>query len=163
MKAFAKCAFAALIMCTWQVAPGLAGGMKDQLVGTWMVVSNVEDWDNGKKKMEWGPDLKGFLMLDAGGHYSFQMGVGDRPKSQGNPSDDPKGKYVGYIGSYSVDDDSKMLLLNVERCTSPNLEGGIQKRVIVSLNDSELVYKAAEPIKAGDHAIVPTLTFKKLR
>jgi Lipocalin-like domain len=157
-----KCAFAALTLSAWEAGPVLADGLKDQLVGTWTVVSNVETWDDGKK-VEWGPDLKGMLILDGSGHYSFQMGIGDRPKSKGNPADDPKGKYVGYIGNYSVDDAGKLLSLAVDRSTSPNIEGINQNRIIVSVSDTELVYKAAEPIKAGDHTFVPTLTFKKLK
>jgi Lipocalin-like domain len=158
----AKVSAAALLLATLVTSPGIAAGMKDQLVGTWLLVSNVEKWDDGKK-VEWGPDIKGTLMIDASGHYSFQMGVGGRPKSKGNPADDPKGKYVGYIGNYEVNDSDKLLSLSVERSTSPNLEGGVQKRKILSLSDTDLVYMAAEPIKAGDHTIVPTLTFKRAK
>jgi Lipocalin-like domain len=158
----AKVSAAALLLATLVTSPGMAAGLKDQLVGTWLLVSNVETWDDGKK-VEWGPDIKGTLMIDASGHYSFQMGVGGRPKSKGNPADDPKGKYVGYIGNYEVNDGDKLLSLSVERSTSPNLEGGVQKRKILSLSDTDLVYMAAEPIKAGAHTIVPTLTFKRAK
>jgi Lipocalin-like domain len=158
----AKVSAAALLFAALAASPGMAAGLTDQLVGTWMVVSNVETWDDGKK-VEWGPDIKGTLMIDASGHYSFQMGVGDRPKSKGNPADDPKGKYIGYIGNYEVNDGDKLLSLSVERSTSPNLEGGVQKRKILSLSETELVYSAADPIKAGDHTFVPTLTFKKAK
>jgi Lipocalin-like domain len=134
----AKMSAAAMLFSIFAASPSMAASMKDQLVGTWLLVSNIETWDDGKK-VAWGPDIKGTLMMDAAGHYSFQMGVGGRPKSKGNPADDPKGKYMGYIGNYDVNDGEKLLSLSVERCTSPNLEGGMQKRKILSLSETDLV------------------------
>jgi Lipocalin-like domain len=150
----------ALLALIALAAPANAG-LKEQLVGTWMVESNTEAWDNGDKKT-WGPDFKGMLMFDAAGHYSFQMGVGGRPKSKGNPADEPKGKYVGYFGAYEVDEASNTFTLKVERCTSPNLEGSAQKRIVTAIDGAHMTYKAAQPIMAGEHKIVPTLELKKL-
>ncbi len=58
--------------------PAAAQTLKDQLVGSWTLVSNTEEYADGSKVV-WGPDAKGSLMLDKNGQYSLQIGVGGAP------------------------------------------------------------------------------------
>jgi hypothetical protein len=61
--------------------------LKDQLVGTWTLVS-VEDINpNGTKKQYHGANPRGILMLDAGGRYAWVEGPSDRPKLKGSRAD----------------------------------------------------------------------------
>ena len=50
------------------VVPATAQSLKDQLIGTWSMESNVEEYADGKK-VSWDPSLKGIVMYDAGGRF----------------------------------------------------------------------------------------------
>ena len=54
--------------------------LKEQLVGSWTVVSQEETAPNGTKAQPYGANPKGVLILDAGGRYSAALGRPDRPK-----------------------------------------------------------------------------------
>jgi Lipocalin-like domain len=136
--------------------------LKDQLTGTWSLVSNTEDYDN-MEQVVWGPDVRGMLILDGDGHYSFQMGVGGRPPSVGNPAEDPKGKYIGYFGNYEVNEKTKTLIFKIDRSTSANFDGKEQLRAIVSLDDKNMTYKAVKSIPGKYGPFIPTLVWKRLK
>jgi hypothetical protein len=58
--------------------------LKDQLVGTWTLVSFEDINPNGTKKQYLGANPRGILMLDAGGRYAAMFGPSDRPKLKGS-------------------------------------------------------------------------------
>ena len=62
------------------------GSLKDQLVGTWTLVSQELTPLNGTKRQIANP--KGTLMFDAGGRYAYVLVRGDRLKyrSPGAPT-----------------------------------------------------------------------------
>jgi Lipocalin-like domain len=154
-------AAAVLASLTAFAADGQAA-IKDQIVGAWSLVSNTEDYEN-MEQVVWGPDVRGMLILDADGHYSFQMGVGGRPMSKGNPAEDPKGKYMGYFGNYEIDETNKTLILKIERSTSANFDGKEQLRTIVSLDDDNMTYKAVKSIPGKYGPFIPTLVWKRYK
>jgi hypothetical protein len=43
--------------------------LKEQLIGTWTLVSNDNVAPDGTKRQLYGPNPKGILVLDTGGHY----------------------------------------------------------------------------------------------
>src|SRR6516164_3089137 len=58
-----------------------AQSLKHQLVGSWRIVQNCEEFLDGKKNCTpFGANMKGLLMFDANS-FSFQMIGGDRGKS----------------------------------------------------------------------------------
>jgi Lipocalin-like domain len=54
--------------------------LKEQLVGTWMLVSAEVTPLTGAKRQDFGANAKGILILDAGGRYAAMIGDSDRPK-----------------------------------------------------------------------------------
>ena len=125
-----------------------AKAMKDQLVGTWVLVSADEVGKDGSRKPNFGPNPKGTMMFDANGRYSAMLMSSSRPKfsagnrSKGTPEENAttvRGS-LAYYGTYSVDEASKTLISNVEGSTFPNSEGQQQKRTIISLTANELKY-----------------------
>jgi len=54
--------------------------LKDQLVGTWTLVSLENILPDGKKQEPYGAKPKGILMFDANGHYSIMHVPADRKK-----------------------------------------------------------------------------------
>jgi hypothetical protein len=69
--------------------------LKEQLVGTWTLVSIEETGPNGTKQQYFGANPRGILMLDAGGRYAQVWGRADRPKFKAsNPRlDTPAAEY----------------------------------------------------------------------
>jgi hypothetical protein len=63
--------------------PGSAIGqeksLKDQIVGTWILVS-TETMTQSGKRYPYGTDPRGILILDAIGRYAVVQGRIDRPK-----------------------------------------------------------------------------------
>ena len=87
--------FATTALCLGLVSPTSAQTLKDQLIGTWTLVSNVEKYQDGTERSTFGPQGKGLLILDRTGWFSFQLIGGDRPKQTGRP-DNPIGPAVKF-------------------------------------------------------------------
>jgi hypothetical protein len=122
--------------------------VKEQLVGTWMLVS----WDEMKTDGTKVPPLaginpKGMMMFDANGHFSFQA-VAAMPKIASNDRKRmtreesrlvARGAY-SYFGTYSVNEEHRNIILHVERSTFPNANGTTSTRVVSSLTADELKF-----------------------
>src|SRR5262245_44977178 len=122
--------------------------LKEQLVGTWLIVSAVDVQKDGTKVDRWGPNPKGVLIFDASGRYVLAINRSDLPKfasgrvDQGT-TDENKAVMQGSIfhfGTYSVNETDKSVTSQIEGASFPNLFGGSQKRVITSLTADELKY-----------------------
>jgi Lipocalin-like domain len=137
-----------------------AQSLKRELVGSWSLVQNCEEFQDGKKNCNpLGPKLKGLLMFDANS-FSFQMIGGDRTKTADPRT--PVGPLVAYFGTYSTSDADKTLTYHIERASWPNFEGQDQKR-IVTINGDEMSYKALAPINSPQGPFVPNLEFKRIK
>jgi hypothetical protein len=70
------------------------GTLKQQLVGSWTLVSDETTVPNGRKQLPWGANPKGILIFDAGGRFANVFGKPDRPKLKSGPraaDDAPRG------------------------------------------------------------------------
>ena len=80
MKALLSIPIAAALTCGTLTA-GVAEPLKQQLVGTWSVVSFVnENEKTGKTTKVFGSDPKGYFMFDAANHFSINLLRPGRPK-----------------------------------------------------------------------------------
>ena len=149
------------LLCLGATFPAAAeSSLKQQLVGSWSLVQNCEEFQDGKKNCSpLGPNLKGLLMFDANS-FSFQMIGGDRTKTSDPRT--PVGPLVVYFGTYSTSDTDKTLTYHIERSSWPNFEGQDQKR-IVTINGDEMSYKAQAPISSPQGPFVPNLEFKRIK
>jgi hypothetical protein len=142
--------------------------LKDQLVGTWTLVS-VEDINpDGTKKQYLGTNPRGILMFDAGGRYAQMLGRSDRPKLKGSRAEATAeefqaavGTFIANFGTWSINEADKILTRRREGALIPNAEGteiGADQtclpsrsigscREIISLAGDEL--KITEPAIAG--------------
>src|SRR5215813_10602212 len=122
--------------------------LKDQLVGSWTLVSASQTTKDGAKSERWGPSPKGRAIFEADGRYSFMIFRSDVAKFASNNMNDvtPAESKVAMqgmtanFGTWSIDEATKTLTTNVEAASSPNLTGGSQKRIITSLTADELRY-----------------------
>jgi hypothetical protein len=126
--------------------------LKEQLVGTWTLVSIIATDKAGAKSERRGPNPKGLLIFEANGRYSLLTSRSDIPKfaidnvNQGT-AEEYKAVVTGMIaniGTWTVD----------EAGSFPNLNGNTQKRVISSLTAEELKYtNGASAVGTVDEAV----------
>ena len=116
--------------------------LKEQLVGTWTLVSAIQRTKEGVKSDRWGPNPRGRAIFEANGRYSFMIFRSDVPKFASNnmnevTAEESKAAIQGMTanyGTWSIDEATKTLTTNIEASSSPNLNGGAQKRIISSLS-----------------------------
>ena len=157
----AKSWIVGIAMLAASIATASAQTLKDQLMGVWTLVSNIEKYQDGKEKSTFGPQGKGLLILDRTGWFSLQIIGGDRAKQTGRPVN-PIGPAITYFGTYTVGEGDKSLVYKVQGSTYPNFEGTEQKATITIVNADAMTYVRA-PIAGPQGSFVPTLTWKRAK
>ena len=137
--------------------------LKNQLVGTWNIVSVSVTQKDGKKFYPYGTNSKGLLVLTNDGHFILLNTRSDLPRfASGNRlqgSDAENDAIVrgalAYFGTYTVDEADKTFTTKIDVSTFPNDDGTEQKRAILSLTTDELHFtNPAPPIGGGPPAEV---------
>jgi Lipocalin-like domain len=121
--------------------------LKEQLVGTWTLVSNNNVAPDGTKRQLFGPNPKGILILAADGHYAQVQVNPARPKFKGSTRldgtpEENKAVVAGTVagfGTWSVNEADKTLTVKSEGNIFPNDEGRESKRPVTLAGD-ELKY-----------------------
>jgi Lipocalin-like domain len=124
--------------------------LKDQLVGTWTLVTAEA----------FGSNPKGQIIFDANGHFSAALLRETLPKIaannrlQGTPEENKAvvGGSLVFFGTYSVNGTD--LNVRVEGSSFPNWEGASQKRTNVSISGDELKYTQPSPSGGGPATVV---------
>jgi hypothetical protein len=107
---------------------------KEQLVGTWTLVSWDQRNADGTIFQQFGASPKGMAFFDAGGHYIITVMRSDRPKyaidSFGQlaqaTAEENKATAQGtitYFGTYSVNEADRTIDVRVEASSFPNWNG----------------------------------------
>ena len=123
--------------------------LKEQLVGTWKLVSSHNIRSDGSKIDRSGPNPKGIVIYTSDGHFVFVNTRSDLPKfasdsrDRGTP-EEYKAVVQGslaYFGTYSVNEADKVISVLVEGSSFANMIGGPdQKRIVTSLTADELKF-----------------------
>ena len=106
--------------------------LRDQLVGTWILVSAVDVRKDGSKTNRWGANPKGTFIFTPEGRYA-QMILRSDVRMFGS-------KNAASFGSYTVNERDKILVTRVDASSNHNYNGTERKRTIVSLTDDEMIY-----------------------
>src|SRR3974377_172591 len=130
--------------------------LKEQLVGTWILVSNDNIAPNGEKRRLFGNNPKGVSIFDASGWYAQIQVNPDRPKFKGKTRLDgtaEENKAVvrataAHFGTWSVSEADKTLTGRQELNIFPNADGLVSKRAI-SLAGDELKVTSPNPSSGG--------------
>jgi len=130
----------------------MAQMLKQELVGTWEVVSVVND-NNGKKSEPYGSHPMGYLMFDPNGHVSLQLMRSDIPKvasNNKNTGTDAENKAVvqgtlANYGTYKIDEKNHKALVHYIGSTYPNWNGTDQERAITITGDQMSLVDPATP------------------
>jgi hypothetical protein len=125
----------------------VAQSLKDQLAGTWLLVSNVNVAPDGTKRQPFGDSPKGVLILQSDGRYAAmfeQSTAGHARRTQGGVGWRARAfrHVVSARGGQAV-------LLRVEGSLYPNQEGNEDKRLVSSLTPDELTFVNAASSAGG--------------
>jgi hypothetical protein len=142
-------------------AVGQEKALKEQLVGTWTIVSVDDVRPDGSRVSLFGPDPQGVLMFDANGRYSLQLCSVGRPKFasnnrlKGTPEENQAIVHGcnPHWGRYSVNEADRTILFQIDHAMYPNWEGTQQKRSF-TLTGDELKYTVPTPTIAGANPVV---------
>jgi hypothetical protein len=130
------------------VAPAQpAKTLKQQLVGTWDHVVSEATTSDGKKLFPFGEKPNGTIMFTDDGRFVQVHIKSDIPKIASNnrataTPDENKavvGGTIALFGTYTVDEEKKLVTFKVKASTYPNWDGVEQPRKIVTLNATEFV------------------------
>lgn len=136
--------------------------LKDQLIGTWILVSNVVERPDGTKVDQFGSNPKGILIFASDGHFALVNARPDLPKlasaklGKGTPEENNaivEGS-LAYYGTYSVSDADKMITVVVEGSTYANQIGTVQKRLITSITSDEMKFTNPAATSGGSIQLV---------
>jgi hypothetical protein len=118
--------------------------IKEQLVGSWAYVSSNAKLPDGSPM--WGANPKGLFIVDADGHFSWQVFRSDRPTFANRLNATPEESKatmqgsLAYFGTYTVNEADKTITFTTAGSTFPHSEGETLKRVITTLTADELIY-----------------------
>jgi hypothetical protein len=128
---------------------------KERFIGTWTLVS-LTAGEGANQTLPYGPNPKGTMMIDANGRFSIMVMRSDLPKfaannrMSGTPEENKavvQGS-IAYFGTYSIDEATHVLTVNVEGGTYPNFVGGTQTRIL-SFDGDEVTYFNPTPSMGG--------------
>lgn len=120
---------------------------KQQLPGTWVLVSVDNINPDGKRTQPYGENPQGVLMFDKDGNYALQiLGTnrtrfvsGDKTKGT---ADENRGLVLGsnsHFGKYRINAADNTITFQIEHAFFPNWEGTEQKRNF-TLSENEFRY-----------------------
>jgi hypothetical protein len=140
-------------------AVGLQNTLKEQLVGTWTIVSLINEKKDGTKIETFGPDPKGYFMFDSSGHFSTHILRAHRLKFAHRDFPtcaESKAVVEGTItafGTYTINEADHSISLHIIGSSFPIWDDTKQKRFITITGD-ELKYINPTPATGGGTAVV---------
>jgi hypothetical protein len=141
--------------------------LEQELVGTWLLVSNYVEREDGTRLQTFGTDPKGMAVYDASGRFSYMIMGNIRKKfTAGNRMEgtDEENRSVvqgsmSFFGTYAVDEATKTVTWSIERASFPNWDGTSRKISIDIVGDR--LHQVAAPIHATGGAYVPHLEWMR--
>ncbi|AMN41312.1 lipocalin-like domain-containing protein [Rhodoplanes sp. Z2-YC6860] len=138
-------------------AIGQQKSLKDQIVGSWTLVSWEQTLKDGSKNHRFGSSPKGINTFDADGNFSLIIMRPDLPKIAAGDPEKPttdeaqaitKGA-IAYYGTYTVNEADKTINLKLTGTTLVNQMGMDQKRVVTSISGNEMKYRNPTSVTSG--------------
>lgn len=129
--------------------------LKEQLVGTWMMLSARNIKADGSADYIFGPNGKGILVFQQNERFAFVLVNPDVPKFASNnrvvaTPEELRAAYQGSFasfGRYSVNESDRSFVFHFEYSTFPNYNGTGQKRYVQAISADEFEIRSeATPI-----------------
>jgi hypothetical protein len=131
------------------------GSLRQQLVGTWTLVSYDATGADGTRRQLSGSNAKGILMFDPDGRYAtvFERVGRAKFKSASQPTTEELAAatadfFAANFGTWSVSEADKVLTQRFEGALRPNNEGA-DARTSVSLAGDDLKLTTINPLPTG--------------
>ncbi|WP_099367326.1 lipocalin-like domain-containing protein [Sphingobacterium sp. 1.A.4] len=144
--------------------------LKNELVGTWSLLSYIEVPLNGlDSTFPMGKNPKGSLIYGPDGHMSVQISSSERGLFSSNGRfivneeellSCVKG-FIAFAGSYQIDNNAATVTYAIQTSSFPNWEGQLQVRKIDFEGDI-LYLKSVEPILSGGSYVNSYMTWQRL-
>jgi hypothetical protein len=127
-------------------AAGQQPSLKEQLVGTWALVSWEQTNTDGTTFQQFGGSPKGVAFFDADGHFIITVMRSDRAKyaidnfgqlAQATAEENKATAQgtITYFGTYTVSEPESTLAIHVEASSFPNWNGTDQQRFFTITGD----------------------------
>ena len=144
MKRLSILSLSAMLAAGLASSPGSAvaqqKSLKEQLVGTWILVSCDDKAPDGTT-FPFCVNPAGTLSFDASGRYVVVIAARGRPKftaGRNSPADEFKAATRGLganFGTWSANDADKTITLHLEGAQNPNREGTDEKDMVTIVGD----------------------------
>ncbi len=144
------------------------GSLKQNIVGTWILVSVTNIYPDGSKVYPYGDNPQGMLMVDKAGHYAIQILKAKRPKVASGDKNvctpEENAALVqgsnSHFGQYSMDEKNKTITFNIEHASFPNWEDTQQNRSYTFVNNV-LTYVVTHTTQGGQ-SVIAEVAWRKL-
>jgi hypothetical protein len=141
--------------------------LREQLLGTWRLVSYFTEGTDGSIVHPMGQDLAGFILYAADGYMSANLMVpGRNPYTGGAAGSATPAElaaaalgYFGYAARYDVDESARVVRHHIDVALAPNLVGSTQLRH-VELDGRRMVLRG-DPIPMGDRIAAHVITWER--
>jgi hypothetical protein len=137
----------------------MAQQAKSKIVGTWIITSTDDYFEDGHKVNQWGPNVIGTAIYDEKGHYSLIILGADLPVQSATPIVSSK-KVIAHFGTYVFDEASKTVTYKVEHSTFPPFEGATRKANVELLSDTDMTIIGAQ-ISSPEGKYAPHQVYKR--
>ena len=142
--------------------------IKEQLVGTWMLVLVDNVLPDGSRVQPYGANPQGILMFDSNGNYSLQILRAGRAKFASNDktqgtSEENKALVLGsnsHFGKYSINEVDHTITFHIEHAFFPNWEDTEQKRSFTLAGDE---FKYIVPTTTNGAGVTGEVAWKRYR
>jgi hypothetical protein len=122
---------------------GQQQSLKEQLVGTWTIVSWEQKKSDGTRLQQFGAKPTGIAFFDAGGRYIITVMRSDRARYASSAlwqgtAEENKATADGtqtYFGTYSISEADRSIAIHIEGSSFPNWNGTDQKRFVAIEGD----------------------------
>jgi len=149
---------AVIFACAVLPATAQQKSLKEQVIGTWNIVSVEEVYPDGRKETPWGPNMKGAVSFDQHGKVLLMIIGGDLPNPAGKPQESAR-QVVAYFGTYNVDDGAKTITYTAERATIPAFDG-LARKATITVSGDELRQSSA-PVTGPQGTFTPQLVMRR--
>jgi Lipocalin-like domain len=134
--------------------------LKEQLIGTWQLVSVDNIYPDSSRLQPYGLNPQGLLIFDNKGNYALQILKAVRPKIVSGDKNKctPEENAIlvqgsnAHFGKYDIDENAKNITFKIEHASFPNWEGTIQKRSYVYTNN-QIQYTVTNTTQGGQSVI----------
>ncbi|HZE55324.1 MAG TPA: lipocalin-like domain-containing protein [Bradyrhizobium sp.] len=144
-----------VVLITGAAVGQSANNDKERFIGSWTLVS-LTSGEGANQTLPYGPNPRGTMMVDANGRFPIAVVRSDLPKftSNNRMSGAPEENKavvqgsIAYWGTYSIDEATHVLTVNIEGSSFPNFTDGTQTRIL-SFDGDEVTYFNPTPSMGG--------------